>query len=136
MNQRSTRREFLTTVAAASAASLLPRAGFASHRCSIPDGSLPFQYADLAAPSDIRFGYASITWDGDDRKAIEDIAAMGFHGIQLRSNCIEEFKNDPAVVRDLLAQHKLTFVALSSGGLSIDRPEADELAKHSPTPNS
>jgi len=131
MNQRSTRREFLTTVAAASAASLLPRAAFASPSLLYPPMDLShFNTPISPAPSDIRFGYASITWDGDDRKAIEDIAAMGFHGIQLRSNCIEEFKNEPAVVRDLLAQHKLTFVALSSGGLSIDRPEADELAKH------
>ena len=52
------------------------------------------------ADSAIHFGYAAITWNGNDRQAIEDISALGFPGIQLRSNCIAEFKNDPAVVRD------------------------------------
>jgi inosose dehydratase len=126
-----TRREFLTTVAAASVASALSRISLASPSLLYPPMDLSHFNTPIApAPSDIQFGYASITWNGDDRKAIEDISAMGFHGIQLRSNCIEEFKNDPSVVRDLLAKNKLTFVALSSGGLSIERPEADELAKH------
>jgi inosose dehydratase len=126
------RREFLTTLGSLAAASILPQTSVAApHPLLYPPIDLShFNTPISPAPSDIRFGYASITWNGDDRKAIEDIAAMGFHGIQLRSNCIDEFKNDPAVVRDLLAQHKLTFVALSSGGLSIDRPEAGELAKH------
>ena len=37
------------------------------------------------APADIRFGYAAITWGGDDLKAIDEIAGIGFRGIQLRS---------------------------------------------------
>jgi inosose dehydratase len=71
------------------------------------------------APSELHFGYAAITWGGNDRQAIEDIAAVGFHGIQLRSNCIAEF-GSAAAVRDLLNQHKLKFVALSSGDLISD----------------
>src|SRR5260370_25371323 len=43
------------------------------------------------APADILFGYASITWGGSDRQAIEDIAGLGFHGIQLPANVIKEF---------------------------------------------
>ncbi|MBI4420795.1 MAG: hypothetical protein HY560_08215 [Gemmatimonadetes bacterium] len=35
---------------------------------------------------DIRFGYAAITWGGNDRQAIDDIAAVGFRGIQLRAS--------------------------------------------------
>jgi inosose dehydratase len=34
----------------------------------------------LAAPGDIRFGYAAITWQGQDRQAIDDVAAVGFKG--------------------------------------------------------
>jgi inosose dehydratase len=83
------------------------------------------------APSEIRLGYASITWGGNDRQAIDDISALGFRGIQLRSNCIEEFGGSPAAVRDLLEQHKLAFVALSSGGINIDPAvESQEIAKH------
>lgn len=70
----------------------------------------------VAAPADtdIHIGYAAITWGGNDRQAIEDIATLGYHGIQLRSNCIQEFR-DPAELRELLAKYGLKFVALSSG---------------------
>jgi inosose dehydratase len=33
-------------------------------------------------------------------------------------------------LKDILAQHKLTFVARSSGDVSLDEPEADQIAKH------
>src|SRR5262249_50672091 len=127
---RFPRREFLGGVAAIAAASLLPREAPGGRGLLYPPIDLShFNTPISPAPSDIRFGYAAITWDGNDRQAIQDIAALGFPGIQLRSNCIEEFGSASAV-GDLLDQHKLTFVALSSGGLSVDRPEADEIAKH------
>lgn len=69
---------------------------------------------------DIKFGYAAITWGGDDARAIDDISSLGFPGIQLRSNVLTRFGNDPAALRALLARHRLTFVALSSGNVSID----------------
>jgi inosose dehydratase len=82
------------------------------------------------APADIRIGYASITWNGNDRQAIEDIAALGFRGIQLRSNSIQEF-GSPSQLRDLLQKHQLAMIALSSGGVRIDPAvEAEEIAKH------
>jgi inosose dehydratase len=125
------RRQFLTTLTAATAASVVPRLLTAAPRLLYPPTDLShFNTPIPPAESKIRFGYAAITWNGNDRQAIDDISALGFPGIQLRSNCIEEFNNDPSVVRDLLAKHNLTFVALSSGGLSIDRPASDELAKH------
>jgi inosose dehydratase len=125
------RREFLGSLAAAAASTFFPGRVSTGRPLLYPPMDLShFNTPIPPAPFDIRYGYASITWKGDDRKAIEDISAMGFRGIQLRSNCIEEFNNDPAVVRDLLAKNNLTFVALSSGGLSIERPETRELAKH------
>jgi inosose dehydratase len=82
------------------------------------------------APSEIRFGYAASTWAGKDREAVEDISALGFRGIQLRSNVIKEF-GSPTELRDLLERHQLRMVALSSGGVRIDpRMEAEEMAKH------
>src|SRR5260370_34961462 len=75
-------------------------------------------------------GYAYLTWGGKDRQAIEDIASLGFHGIQLRANVIEEF-GSASELRDLLQKHELKMVALSSGGVRIDPAvEAEELAKH------
>lgn len=83
-----------------------------------------------AAPADIRLGYAAITWGGNDRQAINDIAALGFHGIQLRANALQEF-DSAAQLRDVLAQHQLVMIALSSGGVRIDpAAEAEDLARH------
>jgi inosose dehydratase len=105
------RRDFLATLGAAGAVAL--------------SGRLE------AAPGDIRFGYAAITWNGDDLKAIEDISAVGFKGIQLRSPIVEKFGDKPGALKDLLAKHRLTMVALSSGNVRIDPAvEQEEIAKH------
>jgi inosose dehydratase len=76
----------------------------------------------------IRFGYTAMTWGNEEREAIADIAALGFPGIQFRANAVTDFK--AAELKDLLAQHKLTFVALSSGDVSLDAPEPEQIAKH------
>jgi inosose dehydratase len=110
MNANSTRRTFLAGLGAAAAANTLP---------------------SFAAPGRmraIRFGYTAMTWGNEERQAIGDIAAVGFPGLQFRANAVTEFK--PAELKDLLAQHKLTFVALSSGDVSLDEPEAEQIAKH------
>jgi inosose dehydratase len=110
MNAHSTRRTFLAGLSAATAVATLP------------------SFAAPGRMSNIRFGYAAITWGNEERQAIDDISAVGFPGIQFRANAVTEFK--PAELKDLLAQHKLTFVALSSGEVSLDEPEADQIAKH------
>ena len=73
------------------------------------------------APSGIRFGYAAITWGKEERQAIDDISATGYAGIQLRIEATTEFQ--PAELRGILQQHHLTFVALSSGEVSLDAPD-------------
>lgn len=99
MSLTISRRGFLGTLAAATACARLP--------------------VTQSTPR-MKFGYAAITWGGDDLKAIDDIAAVGFPGIQLRASILTRFANRPAELRDLLAQRGLTFVALSSGNVSID----------------
>lgn len=74
----------------------------------------------VGAPSDVQFGYAAITWGGNDEQAIEDISGLGFPGIQLRGSVLTKYAEQPSALRELLAQHHLTFVALSSGNVSID----------------
>ncbi len=81
------------------------------------------------APS-IRFGYAAITWGGNDRQAIEDVSALGFPGIQLRSNILPEFGDKPGALKELLRANDLKMVALSSGGVSVTTPPAEEFVKH------
>ena len=79
----------------------------------------------------IRFGYAAITWGGKDRQAIEDISALGYRGIQLRASALEEWGGRPQELTDLLAAHRLTLVALSSGVVRLDPAfEAEDLELH------
>jgi inosose dehydratase len=84
-----------------------------------------------AAPGDIRFGYAAITWLGQDRQAIDDVSAVGFKGIQLRTSALPEFLDKPAALKELLAKRGLTMVAFSSGNVRIEPQfEAEDIATH------
>jgi len=110
MNLHSTRRTFLAGLGAVGAVTALP------------------SFAATGHLSGIRFGYAAITWGNEERQAVDDIAAAGFRGVQFRANAVTDFK--PAELKNLLAEHKLTFVALSSGEISLDEPAADQITKH------
>jgi inosose dehydratase len=125
------RREFLGAMSALAAASAFPCETLLARDVLYPPMDLShFDTPITPAPSEIHFGYASITWGGNDRQAIEDIAAVGFHGIQLRSNSIAEF-GSPAAVRDFLNQNQLKFVALSSGDLQSASGSAKKsIAEH------
>jgi len=98
----TSRRDFLRYLGGGAAAALLPLPNVTRHGDAI------------------KFGYAAITWGGNDEQAIEDISAVGFPGIQLRAGVLARYGDRPAALRDLLAHHGLTFVALSSGNVSID----------------
>jgi len=103
------RREFVALSAAALAAGWRPR----------------------RAAARIRFGYAAITWGGNDRQAIDDIAELGFRGIQLRQSAVTTWGNRPGELKDLLAERKLMLVAVSSGVMPLDpAAEAESLAQH------
>jgi inosose dehydratase len=79
----------------------------------------------------IRFGYAAITWGGNDPQAIDEIAALGFSGIQLRDSAVRRWGENPDELKALLAARKLTFVALSSGSVTSDPSKLDaNLAMH------
>jgi inosose dehydratase len=79
----------------------------------------------------IRFGYAAITWGGNDRQAIDDIAALGFRGVQLRQAAVAAWGNRPAELKALLAERRLALVALSSGVMPLDpAAEKESLAQH------
>jgi inosose dehydratase len=75
---------------------------------------------------ELRVGYAAITWDGRDGEAIEQISALGYPGIQLRANVLKEHP-DPKTLEATLAEHKLIFVALSSGGTQLDPAKEKEM---------
>ena len=125
------RREFLAGMGAMAAVSCIPLKVLAARALLYPPRDLSYFDTPIPpGPSEIRWGYASITWNGNDRQAIDDISALGFPGIQLRSNCIQEFGSASSVL-DLLNQHHLKLVALSSGDLKIDPAlESDQLSTH------
>jgi len=122
----TSRRHFLSALAAAGALSQLPFKAHASPQ-AILRRSFLYPPMDLSyfdnpihhGPANIKIGYAAITWGGNDSQAIEDIAALGYPGIQLRANVLKEIP-DPKELRDLLAKHKLEFVAFSSGDAPLD----------------
>jgi inosose dehydratase len=91
----------------------------------------PRHTAGVFAQRPMQFGYAAITWGAAVTRAIDDIAAVGFRGIQLRGEAFAQFGSRPQELRDLLERRHLTFAVLSSGNLSIDPArERDELATH------
>ncbi|PYU72184.1 MAG: xylose isomerase, partial [Acidobacteria bacterium] len=133
MQYRMPRREFILGmgVAAVTAVSSFPHEKVWAAEALYPPMDLSYFDTPISpGPSEIHFGYAAITWGGNDRQAIADIAALGFHGIQLRANVIKEF-GSAAELRNLLEKHQLKMVALSSGGVRVDAAlAAEEIAKH------
>lgn len=134
MQYRIERRQFLQGIGAVAAAAavspLSVEAVWAASRLYPPIDLSHFDTPIAPAPFEMHVGYAAITWGGNDRQAIEDIAAVGYTGIQLRANCIPEFGSG-AAVREELDKHHLKMVALSSGDLGVDpATEQDEMAKH------
>jgi inosose dehydratase len=126
-----TRRDFICASGAAVACSLFSAPALKAIEPIYPYTDFSnFDTPTKPARAEVHFGYASITWNGNDRQAIEDISALGFPGIQLRANAIAEFEGKPAALRDLLDAHKLKLVALSSGELNIENPPEAEIASH------
>jgi inosose dehydratase len=107
-----TRRAFLATLGASCAASSAA-------------------FGRLVEAASMKFGYAAITWGPDITQAMDDIAAVGFRGIQLRGEAFAQFGVKPAALREMLERRKLAFAVLSSGNLSIDPArEREELDTH------
>src|SRR5208282_92140 len=96
------RREFLAAAGAAGVLATFPPAAHAGFRASLLYP--PMNPRELAA---------------FDTPVHRGATALRYAGIQLRANAVDEFP-DPHALRDLLAQHKLVFVAISSGVVSLD----------------
>lgn len=86
-------------------------------------------FGRVSAASPMHFGYAGITWGNDYMKAIDEVAAVGFSGIQLRAGdgLLDRFGERPAALKELLAQKKLAFPVFSSGNLSIEPAREQEM---------
>ena len=120
-----TRRQLLTSLASLATVRLKAdtTSGFGRPSTSLKAGTVE--------AASMKFGYAAITWGSALAQAMDDIAAVGFRGIQLRGEAVQQFGDRPAALKEALAAHKLAFVVLSSGNLSIDPArEQEERATH------
>jgi inosose dehydratase len=128
------RREFMIAIGAAGAAAMLPPRGaaWAVEPPLYPAVDLSYFDRPLTpAPFEVHFGYAAITWEGNDEQAIRDISEAGFRGIQLRSPIVKQYGDRPAVLRELLDKYKLEMVALSSGDVRSEPATlADQIEQH------
>jgi inosose dehydratase len=107
------------------------RRDFLASACAAAASLTVTREAAAAQQQKMKIGYAAITWGGSDVKAIEDISALGFNGIQLRSAAYDSFAARPAELKALLQQHRLTMAVLSSGNLRLDPAfEAEDFAMH------
>jgi inosose dehydratase len=68
----------------------------------------------------LKLGYSAITWGGNDVLAIQEIAALGFKGVQLRSNVLKEYGSKPEALRALLQEQKLELPMFSGGNANIN----------------
>ena len=132
MKHQVSRREFMNALGAFAVATATgsPKSyAFAEPLLYPPIDLSYFNQPISDAPAEIRIGYAAITWGDNESQAIEDISSLGFRGIQLRANAIKDFQ--PSQLRDVLQQHRLTMVALSSGNVHIDPAQkAADIALH------
>lgn len=105
---------------------LLRRFGVATVGTPLLGAMASLEHESVVGAGTIRFGYAAITWGGNDDQAIADISALGFPGIQLRSNVVTKYAERVSALSELLRSRSLTFVALSSGNLSVDSAVGSE----------
>ncbi len=76
-------------------------------------------------------GYSAITWGGQDEQAVQEIAALGFKGIQLRANTYAKYKDNVAALKALLDQSGLQLCMFSSGNVEIDPAKVEaSIAQH------
>ncbi len=105
MNESVNRRQFLIT------------AGLSTLALAIAADKV---FARSVIAPGLKIAYSSITWGGNDAQAIADLAALGYHGIQIRANTFGPYRAKPAELKALLEQHHLTLAMFSSGNVEID----------------
>jgi inosose dehydratase len=85
--------------------------------------------AAISVPG-LKLGYSAITWGGNDVQAIQEIAALGFKGIQLRSNVLKEYGSKPDELRALLQENKLELAMFSGGNANINTGNDEQVIQN------
>ena len=95
------RRNFLYQASLLTTASLLPLDIFAK----VPN---------------LKLAYSAITWGGKDLEAMQDIASLGFKGVQLRANAYDTYKTKVQELKEQIMVNNLQLPMFSSGNVEID----------------
>lgn len=115
------RRRFVTAAGGVAAGALLGcRTGGKATPAAGPGAAAP------PAAAGVSIGYAAITWKDEVEKAIDEIAELGYPGIQLRPNVMERWP-DPAALKAHLAAKRLDFVCFSGGGPNGKAEDRDRI---------
>jgi inosose dehydratase len=80
----------------------------------------------LVRNAKIKWGCSVITWGNETTKGIQEIASLGYKGIQLRSNTYKEYGDKPAGLKAMLDQYQLELPVFSSGNVSIEKAKEKE----------
>ena len=96
-----TRRNFLYQAGLLTTASLLP-------------------WDIFAKTPNLKLAYSAITWGGKDLDAMQDIASLGFKGVQLRANAYDNYKTKVQELKEQIVANNLQLPMFSSGNVEID----------------
>ena len=96
-----TRRNFLYQAGLLTTASLLP-------------------WDIFAKTPNLKLAYSAITWGGKDLDAMQDIASLGFKGVQLRANAYDTYKTKVQELKEQIVANNLQLPMFSSGNVEID----------------
>ena len=66
----------------------------------------------------VKLGYHAITWGDESEQAIDDIAAVGFRGIQLRAKDLTKLGGDLEALKPRLEAKRLELLCFSSGNIA------------------
>jgi inosose dehydratase len=133
MKTEKSRRQFIKKISAVTSASVL-----ASHylfSCNSDKSGENTENKDSTAVvstempvrnAKISWGCSIITWGNETVKGIQEIASLGYKGIQLRSNLVKEYGEKVSELKSLLDQHQLAVPIFSSGNVSIDKAKEKE----------
>lgn len=74
----------------------------------------------------IKIGCAAITWGDKNLQAIDEIASLGFKGVQLRLNILREFEEKTEELSKILKGNNLSVPMFSGGDLNITTGNDEE----------
>jgi len=133
MKTEKSRRQFIKRISAVTGASVLASNYLFSCSGKKSGENTSKQDTTSVVPAEtpirnakISWGCSIITWGNETEKGIQEIASLGYKGIQLRSNLVKEYGEKISELKALLDQHQLVVPVFSSGGVSIDKAKEKE----------